>query len=91
MEDNLIITDIHHDTGQDGKLEEISGIVVQSSKYWSLLWVNEMHPCHEAAIPEVQVMHHMFPTSPEAADGAVVQDCNAKYQNSLSRKQMKCL
>lgn len=41
---------------------------MQSTKYWSLLWVKKVHPCHEAAIPGVQMMDHLLPTSPEAAD-----------------------
>lgn len=57
------------DTGQDGKLEEISSFMLQGTNRQSLPWVRKTHPRHEAAVPEVRVMGNLFPTSPEAADG----------------------
>lgn len=60
--------------------------MLQGTNHQSLPWVKTTHPHHEAAIPKVHVMGNLFPTFPEAADGAIAQDCNAKCQHSFSRE-----
>lgn len=60
--------------------------MLQGTNRQSLPWVRKTHPHHEAAVPEVCVMGDLFPTSPEAADGAVAQDCDAKCQHLFSRE-----